>query len=435
MRVYAEVYGCASNMADGEIALGLLRSRGHEVVDDPSKADAILIVTCTVKKPTSDRMLHRIDVLRRLGKRLVVAGCMVPGEGWKVREKAPEAVLVHPRAITRVAEAVELGRSLMEDSGVPKLRLPRIRRNPVVAIIPVSEGCRWSRCSFCIVARTRGEFTSFPLQMILEEARNALAEGVREIWLTSQDMGSYGLESGRNLLPLLIKSVASLEGHFMLRVGMMNPIYLKPILGELAEAYLHPRVFRFLHLPVQSGSEKIVKAMERGHTVKLFKEIVSYMRGRVPDLTLATDFIVGYPEEDEEDFEETIRLLEEIRPESVNVSRFFPRPGTPAEKLKQLDPRVVKARSRILSEVARRVALEANQRWIGWEGAAIVDEVGERGEAIARNQSYKPIVLDADGRQLLGKFVEVEVTDARPYCLMGKLRRVLEKEELAEVAV
>ena len=429
MRVYAEVYGCAANVADGEIALGILRSRGHVLVSKPSEADAILLLTCTVKKPTSDRMLHRIKVLREFGKRLVVAGCMAPGEPEKIRRAAPEAILLHPRAITRVYEAVENGRHLMSEEGSVKLGFPRVRRNPVVAIIPVSEGCRWRRCSFCIVARTRGKFTSYPLHLILHEARRALSEGVKEIWLTSQDMGSYGMESGRSLLPELMRSVASLEEAFWIRVGMMNPIYLKPVLKELAQAYLQPKIFKFLHIPVQSGSERVVKAMRRGHSVKLFKEIVTYMRSKVPGLTLSTDFIVGYPEEDEEDFEETLKLLEEIKPETVNISKFFARPGTPAENLKPLDNKVIKRRSKALSKLARSIALKANQKWIGWEGVALVDEVGERGEAIARNLSYKPIVLDADGQGLLGKFVEVEVTDARPYCLMGKVKRALEEKE------
>lgn len=432
MRVYAEVYGCSANVADGEIALGLLKSSGHIIVEDPGEADAILLVTCTVKKPTSDRMLHRIRVLSRYGKRLIVAGCMASGEPEKVKQVAPEAILLHPRAITYVTQALE-GRSIVSEEPVIKLGFPRVRRNPVVSIIPVSEGCRWRRCSFCIVARTRGSFTSYPFHLILEEAKQALRENVREIWLTSQDMGSYGIESGRSLLPSLIKSVASLEGIFRIRIGMMNPIYLKPILRELAQAYLNPKVFKFLHLPVQSGSEKILKDMQRGHTVKLFKEIVNYMRSKIPSLTLSTDLIVGYPTEDEEDFEETLKLVEEIKPEAVNISKFYARPGTPAEKLKPLDTKLIKNRSRILTELARRVALEANERWIGWSGIALVDEIGSRGEAIARNMSYKPIILNEDGEKLLGRFIEVEILDAHPYCLIGRLKQVIEEPMEVEI--
>jgi len=422
-------------MADSEIALGILRQAGYTLTRRPEDADAIIIFTCVVKKPTSDRMLYRINSLKRFGKKLVVAGCMVSGEPEKIRRAAPKAILVHPRAITRIVEAIESGKSIVSEDEVIKLRYPRVRRNPIIAIIPVSEGCWWRRCSFCIVARTRGRYMSYPLDMILEEVEDSLREGVKEIWLTSQDMGSYGIESGRSLLPKLIRCVSNIDGLFLVRIGMMNPIYLKPILEDLAEAYLRPRIFKFLHLPVQSGSNHVLRDMGRGYTVELFKEIVAFMRSRIKDLTLSTDIIVGYPTEDEEDFEKTIKLIEEIKPDMINLSRFFPRPGTPAEKLKPLDPRLVKKRSRLMSEVAKETALRAGERWIGWRGIALVDEIGEKGEAIARNLSYKPIVLDENGKKLFGKFVEVEVESARPYCLMGRVRRVLSLEEASSMII
>ena len=416
-------------MADSEIALGILKQAGYTLVKKPEDADIIIIFTCVVKKPTSDRMLYRINSLKQFGKKLIVAGCMASGEPEKIRRAAPQAILVHPRAITRITEAIESGKSILSEDDVIKLKYPRVRRNPITAIIPVSEGCWWRRCSFCIVARTRGSYMSYPLNMILEEVEDSINEGIKEIWLTSQDMGSYGIESGRSLLPRLIECVSNIDGLFLVRVGMMNPIYLKPILEDLAEAYLKPKIFRFLHLPVQSGSNKVLMDMNRGYTVELFKEIVTFMRSRIKDLTLSTDIIVGYPTEGEEDFEKTVKLVEEIKPDMINLSRFFPRPGTPAEKLKPLDPRLVKKRSKLMSEVAREAALRAGERWIGWRGIALVDEIGERGEAIARNLSYKPIVLKENGRRLFGKFVEVEIESIRPYCLLGRVKRTLRLDE------
>ncbi|MEM2035539.1 MAG: hypothetical protein QXL42_05255, partial [Candidatus Caldarchaeum sp.] len=151
-RVYAEVYGCSANQADGEIALGLLRNRGYEIVDRPEEADYVVLVTCAVKKPTADRMVSRVRRFAKMGSRLVVAGCMVSGEEERVRRAAPAALLIPPKRITAIAKMVE-----GVDEGEPALKigLPRVRRNPVVSIVPVSEGCRWSRCSFCIVPNTR----------------------------------------------------------------------------------------------------------------------------------------------------------------------------------------------------------------------------------------------------------------------------------------
>ncbi|MCL7384218.1 MAG: tRNA (N(6)-L-threonylcarbamoyladenosine(37)-C(2))-methylthiotransferase [Thaumarchaeota archaeon] len=428
-RVYTEIYGCTANVADGEIALGILREAGWEVVDKPEDSDLILLVTCTVKKPTSDRMLYRIKKLKTYRKMLIVAGCMASGEGDKVKRIAPEAILVHPRAITRILEVVETRKDLTVGDGLDKLGKKRLLKNSVVGIVPVSEGCRWGRCGFCIVPFTRGRFVSHPLDKIMEEASRLISMGVKEIWLTSQDMGSYGLDLGRNMLPQLVNSIASLPGEFWIRIGMMNPIYLKPILRELAEAYLHPKVYKFLHLPVQSGSDKILRAMNRGYTTSTFREIIEYMKSRISELTVSTDIIVGYPGEDEEDFEETIKLIREIEPDSVNISKFFPRPHTPSEKLPQLDPRIIKERSRYITKVATEIAYKKNLKWIGWTGVALVDEIGEKGEAIARNIYYKPIVLkDECGHILLGRKIEVEVVDAKPHCLIGKQVKTINYE-------
>jgi len=432
-KLYAEIYGCTANTADGEIALGILKEAGWEIVDKPEDSDLILLVTCAVKKPTSDRMLHRIKALKIYGKTMIVAGCMASGEGDKVKRIAPEAVLVHPRAITQILEAVESKKDLLTGDCVDKLGKSRVLKNRVVGIIPVSEGCRWGRCGFCIVPFTRGRFVSYSLDKIIDEATRLISNGVMEIWLTSQDMGSYGLDFGRNMLPGLIKSIVSIPREFWVRIGMMNPIYLKPILRELADLYLHPKVYKFLHIPVQSGSDKVLKAMNRGYTVSMFKEMIEYMKNRIENLTISTDIIVGYPGEDEEDFEKTIKLIKELEPDSVNISKLFPRPHTSSERLPQLDPRIIKERSRHITEVVREIAYKKNIRWIGWSGRALVDEIGEGGEAIARNIYYKPIVLrDNCGHILLGRKVEVEVIDAKPYCLIGRLIKILDREILED---
>ncbi|MCS6783699.1 MAG: tRNA (N(6)-L-threonylcarbamoyladenosine(37)-C(2))-methylthiotransferase [Candidatus Caldarchaeum sp.] len=416
-RVYAEVYGCSANQADGEIALGILKKKGHQVVDRPSEADYIVLVTCAVKKPTADRMIHRIRKFADRGSRLIVAGCMATGEADRVKHVAPMAVLLPPRNITEISSVIEKG---IFNGGQIKLGYPRIRRNPVVSIIPVSEGCRWSRCSFCIVPKTRPGFESYPLRSIVEEVRESVNEGCKEIWLTSQDMGSYGLESGRNLLPELLESVNKVEGKFYVRVGMMNPIYLKPILRRLVESFKGEKIFKFLHLPVQSGSDKILNEMRRGHDVKLFKEIVSTFKDVFPELTLSTDVIVGYTSETEEDFEQTLKLLEEIRPSVVNVSKYFPRPGTLAQNLRPVSSQTVTKRIAELNAVLADIQVRNNQRWVGWCGEVLVDEVGKKGKMIGRNYAYRPVVFESE-ENLLGRFVEVEVVEAERTYLRGRL--------------
>jgi threonylcarbamoyladenosine tRNA methylthiotransferase CDKAL1 len=323
-RVYAEVYGCSANQADGEIALGLLRSQGYEVVDSPAEADYVVLVTCAVKKPTADRMVHRIRKFSRFGPRLVVAGCMATGERERVLKTAPQALLVPPKNIADIPNIIENGAGL----GVTaKLGLPRLRRSPVISIIPVSEGCRWSRCSFCIVPNTRPGYESFPTRLIVEEVRRSVLEGCREVWLTSQDMGSYGLESGRNLLPELLEAVNSVEGRFLHTRRDDEPDIPRPKTRQTRQS-IHGREDIQVppHLPVQSGSNKVLKEMNRGHTAEMYLRIVEAFRTRIPGLTLSTDIIVGYPTETEDDFEQTLKLIEASKPHVVNISRFFPRP-------------------------------------------------------------------------------------------------------------
>ncbi len=429
LKVYAEVYGCAANQAEGEILLGLIKEAGFSIVNDPNEADLNILVTCAIKKPTSDRMLERAKKLHESGKPLVVAGCMVTAEWETIRKVVPSAIFIAPRDVCKVIkilnEHMNLECNYTPQNIYSKLGLPRYRKNRIIGIVPVSEGCKWRKCTFCVVPIARGPFFSYPMNEVMNEVRRMLENGCREIWLTSQDMGSYGLDLGRNMLPDLINEVAELKGNFFIRVGMMNPIYLNPILDDLITSYLNPKVFKFLHLPLQSGSAKVLRDMCRGYTPQLFKKIVEKFRKSIAELTLATDIIVGYPTETEEDFEMTIKMLNEIKPDVVNISKFYPRPGTPANKLSRLPSRLVDERSKVMTEICKELSTKSNEKWVGWHGIALVDEVGKYGEMVCRNASYKPIVLDTK-RDLLGKFIEVSVIDAATYCLFGKLEKVLD---------
>ena len=421
-RIYGEVYGCSMNMADYEIALGLLREAGHLIVDNPEMAEALIIFTCIVKTPTERRMLRRIRELRGLGKPLIVAGCMPEAERELVEAEAPEASMIGPDNLLNVVEVVEAalrGKRLILIGGeMRKTCLPRMRRNPIIHIAPIASGCL-GECSYCIVKRARGWLRSYPAEEIVEDARRALLEGCREIWVTAEDTAAYRWRGLR--LPQLLEMLSALEGRFYIRVGMMTPNQALEILDELIEAYRSPKVFKFLHIPVQSGSDEVLRRMRRRYTVEEFKYIVSRFREAHPDLTLSTDVICGFPGETEEDFQQTLRLLEEVRPDVLNISRFWPRPGTEAAEMEgQLHGRETKRRSRIMTELWRRLSLESGARWIGWRGEALVDEYGRGETLVARNYTYRPIVLKAQVK--LGEFIEVEIKEARVGYLVGEPR-------------
>jgi len=402
------------NKADSEAMAGLLAENSFAFGDN-----GILIVnTCTVKTPTERKILKRLEGLR--GKKVIVSGCL-PSAEPSIAEKFPEFSFLgmNVEDIVNAVRAVENGNRFVRiKEGRCRLELPRRRENPVVEIIPIAQGCVGD-CSFCITRKARGCLVSYPRELILENIEKALSEGVREIWLTAQDTGAYGIDINDNL-PDLLRDVCKIEGEFKIRVGMMNPSNVLKILDELILAYKNERIYKFLHIPVQSGDDNVLGKMNRRYKIEEFRKIVSEFRNNLPEMTISTDVIVGFPTEDNEAFEKTVNLIEDVKPEVLNISRFWVRPGTKAEKLKALHGRITKNRSRIMNEVFRKIGFQRNRKWIGWEGKALVSEKGKKGGFCARNLAYKPIILHSD-ENLLGRFVNVRVTDATYYDLRGEI--------------
>jgi len=360
-KIYASVFGCPSNIADYEIAMGLLKQAGFEIVDSAEKADLNIIFTCIVKNPTEQRMIRIIQELTKTGKPLIVAGCM-PKTSHRIIEKInPSASLVGPDSIehiTNVARVALNGKKVIfvSDERKPKLGLPRIRKSKTVGIVPISIGCL-STCSYCAVKFARGILQSYPIEKIVEEVKKLVKDGCADIWLTSQDNGCYGFDI-RTDLAALLKKVCSVNGNFKIRVGMTNPRYVKneKPLNELLEAYKNKKVMKFLHLPVQSGSDKILRLMKRGYVAAEFEKIVERFRKEIPDLFLSTDVIIGFPGEREKDFQATVELLKKIKPDKVSVSKFGARPGTKASKMDQLDVKIINERSKRLHRIQRIIS-------------------------------------------------------------------------------
>jgi threonylcarbamoyladenosine tRNA methylthiotransferase CDKAL1 len=417
-KVYIESYGCSANLADAEIVAGLLLDAGYTITRSPTEADLNVIVTCTVKDPTYQRMVTRLKALTSLGKPMIVAGCMPKTSRETILSINQRASLLGPNSIDRVKEVAEKaleGERVEELSQTyNKLLQPRVLRNPVVGVVQIASGCL-SACSFCQVKIARGKLKSFEEALILEEVVRLVRHGCREIWLTSQDNGCYGKDRGSSLADLLDK-IAKLDGCFKVRVGMMNPTHILDDVSRIVDVLREERFFKFLHIPVQSGCNDVLSDMRRGYTKEDFIKIVNEARRIIPSVTLSTDVIVGYPTEKEECFKETVALLEQVKPDVVNISRFSPRPGTRAASLPQLPYSVVKRRSAALHSLVKLITLERNRRWLGWRGEALVDEK-VNGAKVARNPYYKPVLL-YDGVEL-GSYVDVEVKGATAACLRG----------------
>jgi MiaB-like tRNA modifying enzyme len=341
-------------------------------------------------------MVHRIKSLTKNNKPIVIAGCLPSADQKLVEKINPNASLMGPNSIDKIVEIVNLtlnGQKIVsiQNSEIEKINLPRFRINPTISIVEIASGCL-SECSFCQTKLAKGDLQSYRIGKIIQQIKHDLKDGAKEIWLTSTDNGCYGLDIGTNIVELL-KRCDEIEGDFMIRVGMMNPMYLKDKVKDLVNTYLESnKIFKFIHIPVQSGSEKILRKMKRGHTVKTFNEIVRQFREKIPDMTIATDIITGFPEETDEDFELTLKTIKETEPDVINSSKFCPRPGTSASKMKRISQEIITERSKKMHSVMKHIAKKRNSRWLGWEGQVLIDEI-EMGDPKGRNQYYKSIVI------------------------------------------
>jgi len=424
MKICIETYGCTSNHADSNTMEFLLVQNGHDITSI-WEADTIIVNTCTVTRKTEQRMIKRLKKLLELRKNVIVAGCLPAAQP----EVIPGQVrVITPPAIRSICEVLgENGNKIGSRIANPKIR-------GVTGIVSISQGCVGS-CSYCIVKRARGGLRSYPKNMIIEEIESLVSGGAREIQLTAQDTAAYGLDTGERL-PSLLEEISSIPGDFQVRVGMMNPFTALDIVDDLVDAFDSPKIFKFLHLPLQSGSDKILKDMRREHKVEDYKTIVCAFREKYPDLTLSTDFIVGFPTETEEDFHETLRVLYETRPIKVNITRFSPRPYTPAASLPDVVERIKKERSRILTKAHHEVTREANKAWVGRILEVLVTEqalprkilAGKKptgmvspGTVIARDSTYKNIAIPEE--LPLGSRLKVKITEARHTYLVGERTR------------
>jgi threonylcarbamoyladenosine tRNA methylthiotransferase CDKAL1 len=418
-KIFVEAYGCSASFADSEMISGLIVNGGHILVDNSSESDLNIVVTCSVKDATANKMIHRIKSLKR--KPLVVAGCLPKAEKETVERFTENASLLGPNSLGKTLQVIDStlkGRKFvaLEDSDLSKVGLPKVRLNPVVGIVEIANGCL-SECTFCQTKLSKGDLTSYRIGDIVRQIENEISDGCKEVWLTSTDNGCYGFDIGTDL-PSLVNAVSEIPHDFRIRVGMMNPMYMPRIKDKLIDSYGNDKVYKFLHIPVQSGSDKVLHDMKRGHTSGTYREIVKKAKERFPEFTISTDIIVGFPTETEEDFERTIELLEETRPDVVNLSKYSARPGTDAAELEQIDVAQVKKRSKKAFDLINKITLENNQKWIGWKGDVLFNEKTDEGIK-GRNFAYKPVFVRDNVE--IGQIHAIEITSASTSSLTGKI--------------
>lgn len=385
-KIFVKTWGCSHNNSDSEYMAGLLVAHGYSLImsdADRDSADLWLLNSCTVKNPSEQTFVNEIKRAQKQGIPVVLAGC-VP-QAQPNNDNWSRLSVIGVQQIDRVVEVVEetlkgntvrlfsVRRELVKHdddgdsdnesstrkkkAGGASLDLPKIRKNPYVEIIPINTGCL-NQCTYCKTKHARGDLGSYPPEEIVGRVKSVLNEGISEIWLTSEDTGAYGRDISKKLPDLLRQIVTVLEEAYssekkevMLRVGMTNPPYILDDLEEIAEILNHDRVFKFLHIPVQSGSDRVLDDMRRQYTCKDFREVVEFLRKNVPGITIATDLICGFPTEQEEDHQDSYKLIDDFKFPVLHISQFYPRPGTPAARMQRLPTNIVKERSREITKL------------------------------------------------------------------------------------
>ncbi|MBS3066989.1 radical SAM protein [Candidatus Pacearchaeota archaeon] len=332
MKVFIKTYGCQANISDSELLAGRLLAEGNILVDNEFEADKIIINTCSVKNKTQSKIIHYMNEIENkyADKLIEVGGCLPSTINLKKRFK---------------------NIYIIDTINTNKLNGNIIRTRKDIGIVQISQGCL-NYCTFCSTKLARGNLKSYRIGDIKRQFESLIKDGCKTIYLTSQDNGCYGKDIGTNL-PELIKELLSVGvfEDYKIRIGMMNPWHLRKVLSGLIEVYKDKRIQPFLHIPVQSGSEKVLKDMKRIHTVSEFKEAVQIFRKEIPNIDIATDIIVGFPTETEQDFQETYNLIKEVKPEVINVASFSSRPGTKAAQKKQIPTEIVKQRTKKLNDL------------------------------------------------------------------------------------
>ena len=304
MKIHILTYGCSANINNSEIIEAILIKGKHKIVDSEEKADLVVINTCIVKGPTEQKIIKKMQEIKQP---LVVAGCMAEARQELVKKIRSDAILVGLNNLKNINKAIKEKKDFLGSEHEVKLKLPKKNRNKAVEIIHIDEGCL-GNCSYCITKLAKGKLFSYPEELIVDAVKKSKA---REIWLTSQDCGAYGQDIGTDLPGLLMK-ILKIKKDFLLRIGMMNPNHALKFADELIEIYKDKRIFKFIHLPVQSGNDEILLRMNRKYKVEDFVSIIEKFRENFPQITVSTDIICGFPGETEEQFSDSLKLIEKI---------------------------------------------------------------------------------------------------------------------------
>ncbi|MNF35816.1 (Dimethylallyl)adenosine tRNA methylthiotransferase MiaB [compost metagenome] len=437
-KLYIETHGCQMNEYDSSRMVDLLgEHQALEVTERAEDADVILLNTCSIRERAQDKVFSQLGRWRELklaNPELVigVGGCVASQEGAAIRDRAPYVdVVFGPQTLHRLPEMIDAARISklpQVDVSFPEIEkfdhLPEPRIDGPSAYVSVMEGCS-KYCTFCVVPYTRGEEVSRPLADVLSEVLHLAENGVREVTLLGQNVNGYrGATAEGQLADFaeLLYAVAAIDGIDRIRYTTSHPLEFSDALIQ-AHAEI-PELVKYLHLPVQSGSDRILAAMKRGHTALEYKSRIRKLRAAVPDILISTDFIIGFPGETEKDFEQTMKLIEEVGFDFSYSFVYSARPGTPAADLADDTPEELKKqRLAILQQRISQQGAENSRRMVGTLQRILVSDYSKKdpGMLQGRTESNRVVNFRSDNPRLIGQFVDVRIDDALPNSLRGSL--------------
>ena len=404
------------NYGEGGQLSAKMAAMGHEETFSAESADIVILNTCTVVDTTEKKMIRRMSELRKAGKEVIVTGCMAKVQPDRALIRLPDPLIIPPDRYS------DFSKDVSERYGTG----PSVSKNAQKTnILPIAQGCLGD-CAYCITKFARGRLSSYDPEELVFGFNEIIGSGIREVLITAQDTGCYGADIGTDLPSLLKKMLANKED-FRIRIGMMNPNSLMPVLDDLLDVMDDPRIYKFLHIPVQSGSDAVLRRMNRYYSVNEFFGLVGKIRSRYTDISISTDLISGFPGETDDDHRKSIELLRELRADTVNITRFSSRPGTEASEMEQVNGRISKDRSTELTDIRTKTEYELNSKLIGRKERALITETGKEGTMISRTDNYRQVVVRSD--MPIGSFIDVEITECRASYLIGK---VLNSKELTK---
>jgi len=436
-KVFIKTHGCQMNEYDSDRMLDLLKeSQGAVLVDDPAEADLLLLNTCSIREKAQEKVFHQLGRWRSLkeGKphvKIAVGGCVASQEGAAIGKRAPYVdVVFGPQTLHKLPQMLDAsgqGQPVV-DISFPEIEkfdhLPQPDASSCQAFLTIMEGCS-KYCSFCVVPYTRGEEVSRPLDDVLAEAVHLAEQGVREINLLGQNVNAYrGLSHEGSLVDLatLIQYISSIDGIERIRFTTSHPIEFSSALIDVYGQV--PELVDHLHLPVQSGSDRILAAMKRGHTALEYKSIIRKIKAKRPNISMSSDFIVGFPGETNADFEDTMKLIMEIGFDTSFSFIYSARPGTPAAEIKDLVPEQEKKHR--LATLQSQIVKQANAisaAMVGSKQRVLVTGQSKKhaGDLQGRTENNRVVNFTSADQALIGNFVDCEITDALPNSLLGRI--------------